>query len=79
MKELGPVAAAYREYCQAQERQAAAEELLHDPDLRELAQEELVRPGRRRSGCEEAEAAVAAQGPPGQPQRGDGAAGRRRR
>ncbi len=42
LKELGPVAAAYREYCQAQERQAAAEELLHDPDLRELAQEELV-------------------------------------
>ena len=42
LKELGPVAEAYRAYAQAQADKAGAEELLHDPDFRELAQEELA-------------------------------------
>jgi len=42
LKELGPVVEAYRAYCQALADKAGAEELLHDPDFRELAQEELA-------------------------------------
>ena len=42
LKELGPVVEAYRAYAQAQADKAGAEELLHDPDFRELAQEELA-------------------------------------
>ena len=41
LKELEPVTAAYRAYEQAERNRAAAEELLHDPEFRELAQEEL--------------------------------------
>ncbi len=40
-KELEPVAEAYRAYCAAQARFDAAQELLSDPDLKEIAQEEL--------------------------------------
>ena len=42
LKELGPVVEAYKAYSQAAADKAAAEELLHDPDFRELAQEELA-------------------------------------
>ena len=42
LKELEPVTAAYRAYEQAERNRAAAEELLHDPEFRELAQEELA-------------------------------------
>ena len=42
LKELGPVVEAYQAYCQALADKAGAEELLHDPDFRELAQEELA-------------------------------------
>ncbi len=40
-KELTPVVAAYRAYCDAQSRMEDAMELLGDPELRALAQEEL--------------------------------------
>ncbi len=40
-KELEPVAEAYRAYCAAQARFDDAQELLSDPDLKEIAQEEL--------------------------------------
>ncbi len=40
-KELTPVVAAYRAYVQAGADMAAAEEMLSDPELRELGQEEL--------------------------------------
>lgn len=42
LKELGPVVEAYKAYLQAAKDKTAAEELLHDPDFRELAQEELA-------------------------------------
>ena len=42
LKELGPVVEAYRAYAQALADKAGAEDLLHDPDFRELAQEELA-------------------------------------
>ena len=42
LKELGPVVEAYKAYSQAAADKAAAEELVHDPDFRELAQEELT-------------------------------------
>ena len=42
LKELGPVVEAYKAYAQALADKAGAEELLHDPDFRELAQEELT-------------------------------------
>ena len=42
LKELGPVVETYQAYCQALADKAGAEELLHDPDFRELAQEELA-------------------------------------
>jgi peptide chain release factor 1 len=41
LKELGPVAETYRAWEQAERDRLDAEELLHDPDFRELAQEEL--------------------------------------
>ena len=41
-KELGPVVATYLAYLQAEQDRAEAEELLHDPDFHELAQEELT-------------------------------------
>lgn len=41
LKELAPVAEAWQEWEQAERRRAEAEELLRDPDVRELAQEEL--------------------------------------
>jgi peptide chain release factor 1 len=41
LKELGPVVETYRAWEQAERDRIGAEELLHDPDLRELAQEEL--------------------------------------
>ncbi|MCI2058237.1 MAG: peptide chain release factor 1 [Oscillibacter sp.] len=41
LKELEPVAEAYRALQKAREDQAAAQELLGDPEMRELAQEEL--------------------------------------
>ncbi len=40
-KDLTPVVTAFRAYRKAQEDQAAAQEMLSDPELRELAQEEL--------------------------------------
>ena len=42
LKELEPVVTAYRAYRQAEADLAGAEELLHDPDFRDLAQEELA-------------------------------------
>ena len=42
LKDLIPVVEAYEAYRQALENRAAAEELLHDPEFRELAQEELA-------------------------------------
>jgi len=42
LKELEPVTAAYRAYMRAEEDRVAAEELLHDPEFRDLAQEELA-------------------------------------
>ena len=42
LKELEPVVAAYRAYRQAEADRAGAEELLHDPEFRDLAQEELA-------------------------------------
>ena len=41
LKEIGPVVEAYKAYQKAEDDRQAAEELLHDPDFRELAQEEL--------------------------------------
>lgn len=52
LKELEPVVEAYRAYTQAQERCRQAQELLHDPDFRALAQEEL---GEARSQMEQME------------------------
>ncbi len=42
LKELTPVTETWRAWKQAKERLAEAEALLHDPDLKELAQEELA-------------------------------------
>ena len=42
LKELGPVVEAYRAYRQAIADKEGAEELLHDPEFREMAQEELA-------------------------------------
>ena len=42
LKELGPVVETYQAYRQAQQSRAEAEELLHDPEFRALAQEELA-------------------------------------
>jgi len=42
LKELGPVVEAYKAYVQATNDKTAAEELLRDPEFRELAQEELA-------------------------------------
>ena len=42
LKELTPVVEAYQAYRRALENRAAAEELLHDPEFRELAQEEYA-------------------------------------
>ena len=42
LKELGPVVETYQAYRQAQQSRAEAEELLHDPEFRTLAQEELA-------------------------------------
>ena len=41
LKELAPIVEAWRAWERAERKRAEAEELLHDPDLRELAQEEL--------------------------------------
>ena len=42
LKELGPVVETYQAYRQAQQSRAEAEDLLHDPEFRTLAQEELA-------------------------------------
>ena len=42
LKELGPGVETYQAYRQAQQSRAEAEELLHDPEFRTLAQEELA-------------------------------------
>ena len=42
LKELGPVVETYRRYEQAEADRAAAEELMSDPELKEMAQEELA-------------------------------------
>ena len=42
LKELAPVAETYQAYQQAEADAAAAEAMLSDPELRELAQEELT-------------------------------------
>ena len=41
LKEIGPVVETYKAYQKAEQDRAAAEELLHDPDFKDLAQEEL--------------------------------------
>ena len=41
-KELGPVVETYQAWLQAEQDRAEAEELLHDPDFHELAQEEFT-------------------------------------
>ena len=43
-KELTPVVAGYRAYLRAQDTAREAEEMLSDPELRALAQEELTGP-----------------------------------
>ena len=48
LKDLTPVAEAYQAYRQAEADRAAAEELLSDPEMRELAQEELTRTKEQR-------------------------------
>ena len=47
LKELGPVVEAYHAYQQTLLDRQEAEALLHDPDFRELAQEELADAGER--------------------------------
>lgn len=47
LKELGPVVETYHAYQQALADREEAEKLLHDPDFRELAQEELADAGER--------------------------------
>ena len=42
LKELAPVAEAYEKYRRAEADRSAAEALLSDPEMRELAQEELT-------------------------------------
>ena len=42
LKELAPVVEAYRAFQAAENRRREAEELLHDPDMKEMAQEELA-------------------------------------
>ena len=42
LKELSPLAETYRAYIAADSRKKESEELLHDPDLKEMAQEELL-------------------------------------
>ena len=42
LKELGPVVEAYKAWSQAAADKAVAEELLHDPEFREMAQAELA-------------------------------------
>ena len=42
LKELFPVVEAYRAYRDAEARRLEAEELLHDPEMKEMAQEELA-------------------------------------
>ena len=42
LKELGPIVETWRAWEEAEQRRTGAEELLRDPDLRELAQEELA-------------------------------------
>ena len=42
LKDLGPVVETYRAYVQAEADREAAQELLGDPELREMAQEELA-------------------------------------
>ena len=42
LKELGPVVEVYKAWSQAFADKAAAEELLHDPEFREMAQDELA-------------------------------------
>ena len=53
LKELGPVVEAYHAYRQALSDREAAEQLLHDPDFRELAQEELADAGAHLERLEE--------------------------
>ena len=43
LKDLAPVVEAYRAYCKARQDKTSAEQLLHDPDFKDLAQEELSR------------------------------------
>ena len=52
LKELEPIVVAYHAWRAAQASRADAEELLHDPDLRELAQEEFA---AARAECERLE------------------------
>ena len=42
LKELSPIAETYPAYIAADSRKKESEELLHDPDLKEMAQEELL-------------------------------------
>lgn len=40
-RELEPIAQTYRDYCRLRQDMAQAQELLHDPELKDMAQEEL--------------------------------------
>ena len=63
LKDLTPVAEAYQAYRQAEADRAAAEELLSDPEMRELAQGGADRrTGRDGAAAAGAEAPAAAQG-----------------
>lgn len=79
-KELTPIAAAFRAWQQAEDDCAQAQELLTDPEMRELAQEELrrARPGAGPP-VGGAQAPAAAPGPQRRPERHPGGPGRHRR
>ena len=53
MKELEPIVAVYREYVACGESMTAAEELMSDPELRELAQTEYSEAKQRKAELEE--------------------------
>ena len=80
LKELTPVAEAYRAYERAAADRAAAEALLSDPELRELAQEELAAARAEMDRLrEELQDPAAAQGPQRPAKRHPGGPKRRRR
>lgn len=79
-KELTPIVAAFRAWQQAETDCAGAQELLSDPEMRELAQEELHRARQERDRpVGGAQAPAAAPGPQRRPERHPGGPGRHRR